>query len=177
VECIWKINGTGKNRKRKPVDNGDTIMTMQGKICLITGDTNGIGKATALALSQKGGTVVIVGRNAQRTSQSVEEIRTASGNNKVDALLADLSSQQEVRRLAIVFKSRYSHLASSPAVQGVSGKYFFNSRVVPAAPQATDMVLARKLWEASDKMVHLATDLPAVQLAAVLAGEKAVPRI
>ena len=85
-------------------------MTMQGKICLITGGTNGIGKSTAQALAQMGATVVIVGRNAPKTAQVVEEIRAASGNNNVDSLLADLSSQQEVRRLADEFKSKYSHL-------------------------------------------------------------------
>jgi len=85
-------------------------MTMQGKICLITGGTNGIGKSTAQELARMGATVVIVGRDAQKTSQVVEEIRAASGNTTVDSLLADLSSPQEVRRLANAFKSKYSHL-------------------------------------------------------------------
>jgi NAD(P)-dependent dehydrogenase (short-subunit alcohol dehydrogenase family) len=84
--------------------------TMSGKTCLVTGATNGIGKATAHALAQMGATVVIVGRNAQKTAQAVGEIRVASGNNNVDALLADLSSQQDVRRIAGEFKSRYPHL-------------------------------------------------------------------
>jgi NAD(P)-dependent dehydrogenase (short-subunit alcohol dehydrogenase family) len=84
--------------------------TLNGKICLGTGGTNGIGKATAQALAQRGATVVIVGRNAQKTSQVVDEIRAASGNKNVDSLLADLSSQQEVRALANEFESRYSHL-------------------------------------------------------------------
>ena len=83
---------------------------MEDKVCLITGATNGIGKSTAHELARMGATVVIVGRNARKTSQVVEEIRAASGNDSVDSLLADLSSQQEVRRLAIEFESKYSHL-------------------------------------------------------------------
>jgi NAD(P)-dependent dehydrogenase (short-subunit alcohol dehydrogenase family) len=83
---------------------------MSGKICLVTGATNGIGKAAAQALAQLGATVVIVGRNAPKTAQLVEEIRASSGNNNVDSLLADLSSQQEVRRIADEFKSSYPHL-------------------------------------------------------------------
>lgn len=86
------------------------MMTMQGKVCLITGSTNGIGKATARTLAQLGATVVIVGRNAEKTAQVVKEIRTASGNKNVDSLLADLSSQQDVRRLADAFKSKYPQL-------------------------------------------------------------------
>ena len=84
--------------------------TMEGKICLITGGTNGIGKSTAQGLAKMGATVVIVGRNATKTAQVVEAIRAASGNKNVDFLLADLSSQQEVRRLADEFKSTYPHL-------------------------------------------------------------------
>ena len=83
---------------------------MNGKICLVTGGTNGIGKSTAQELARMGTTVVIVGRDTQKTSEVVQEIRAASGNPNVDSLLADLSSQQEVRRLAKDFKSKYSHL-------------------------------------------------------------------
>jgi NAD(P)-dependent dehydrogenase (short-subunit alcohol dehydrogenase family) len=85
-------------------------MIMEGKICLITGGTNGIGKSTAQELAQLGATVVLVGRDAQKTSRVVEEIRAASGNKNVDSLLADLSSQQEVRRLAEEFQRKYPYL-------------------------------------------------------------------
>ena len=286
-------------------------MMMQGRICLITGGTNGIGKSTAQQLARMGATVVIVGRNARKTSQVVEEIRAASGSSTVDSLLADLSSQQEVRRLASEFKNKYSHLhvllnnagavfmqrqlsvdgiemtfalnhltyflltnllldtiksnapariinvssgahtagriefdnlqgernygtnaygnsklanilfttelarrlegtgvtvnalhpgfvatgfaknngkviaalvslftplvarspekgaetsiylASSPGVEGITGKYYYDSHEILAAPQASDMVVARKLWDVSAEMVHLTDGLPA----------------
>ena len=284
---------------------------MNGKICLVTGGTNGIGKSTAQELARMGATVIIVGRDAQKTSRVVEEIRAASGNAQVGSMLADLSSEHEVRLLADEFKSKYSHLhglinnaggffmrrqlsvggiemtfalnhlasflltnllldtlkasapariinvssnahasgkiefdnlqgerqygpkaydnsklanilftmelarrlegtgvtvnalhpgfvatgfaknngnviaalvslltplvarspakgaqtsiylASSPNVEGLTGKYFYDSRVIPAAHQATDMVVARKLWDVSAEMVHLADGLPA----------------
>ena len=73
---------------------------MNGKICLVTGGTNGIGKSTAQELARMGATVIIVGRDAQKTSRVVEEIRIASDNLRVGSMLADLSSEQEVRRLA-----------------------------------------------------------------------------
>ncbi len=47
------------------------------------------------------------------------------------------------------------YLASSPNVEGMTGKYFYNSHATRAAPQATDLVVARKLWEVSTELVHL----------------------
>lgn len=38
------------------------------------------------------------------------------------------------------------HLASSPQVSGISGKYFDNCTAIPAAPAAEDRQLAQRLW-------------------------------
>ena len=48
------------------------------------------------------------------------------------------------------------YLASSPAVQNITGKYFVECKVTQPASQATDMVVARELWDVSVEMVHLA---------------------
>ena len=84
--------------------------SMKGKICLITGATSGIGKAAALQIAQLGATVVMVGRNPQRTAAAIQEIRQQSSNDQVESMLADLSSQEEIRRLAENFKTRYQRL-------------------------------------------------------------------
>ncbi len=85
-------------------------MMMHGKVCLITGGTNGIGKSAALGLARMGATVVVVGRNAQKTAQVVDEIRATSGNQSVDSLIADLSSQRDIRQLADDFQRNYATL-------------------------------------------------------------------
>jgi retinol dehydrogenase 14 len=72
---------------------------MAGRTVLVTGGTAGIGKATALGLARMGARVAIVGRDRGRTEDAAGEIR-ASGGGQVDALVADLSSQSAVRRLA-----------------------------------------------------------------------------
>jgi len=83
---------------------------MQGKICVITGGTSGIGKATAAGLAQMGATVVIVGRNQEKGNAVLDEIQDASGNNALAFLLADLSSQASIRQLAAEIQQRYAHL-------------------------------------------------------------------
>lgn len=85
-------------------------MTTQSKITLITGATNGIGKAAALAIARQGDHVVIAGRNPQKTEATAAELRLASGNPAVDFLVADLTSLAEVRRLAAEFTARYDRL-------------------------------------------------------------------
>jgi NAD(P)-dependent dehydrogenase (short-subunit alcohol dehydrogenase family) len=52
------------------------------------------------------------------------------------------------------------YLVSSPAVQNITGQYFVDCKVTQPAPQATDMVVARKLWDVSVEMLHLADAVP-----------------
>ncbi len=83
---------------------------MQGKVVLVTGATNGIGKITAQELANKGASVVIVGRSAEKTLATASEIRQKSGNPDVEGLVADLSSLEQVRRLADEFKKKHTRL-------------------------------------------------------------------
>jgi NAD(P)-dependent dehydrogenase (short-subunit alcohol dehydrogenase family) len=83
---------------------------MDGKIVLITGATNGIGKVAALEIAKKGATLVIVGRNPAKTAETVAQIKAESGNTKVDSIIADLSSMAEVRKVADAFKAKHNRL-------------------------------------------------------------------
>ena len=83
---------------------------MNCMVSLITGATSGIGKAAAEELAQLGATLVVVGRNQEKCAATVDQIRQTTGNPSIEYLLADLSSQSEVRRLAQEFKGKYSSL-------------------------------------------------------------------
>lgn len=73
---------------------------MRGKTVVITGGTNGLGRAMALALAEMGADVRIVGRDESRCRKTVESIKRATGNVHVGYYVADLSSQTEIRVLA-----------------------------------------------------------------------------
>src|SRR5262249_21571535 len=83
---------------------------MGGKTCLVTGATAGIGEVTARELARRGACVVIVGRSRERCAATAEAIRCETGNPAVEFLVADLSSQAEVRRLAREFLARHDRL-------------------------------------------------------------------
>jgi NAD(P)-dependent dehydrogenase (short-subunit alcohol dehydrogenase family) len=83
---------------------------MKDEVCLITGATSGIGKATALALAKMGATVITNGKDEKRGEKAADEIKEASGNDNVELMIADLSSQSEVRLLANELKEKYPKL-------------------------------------------------------------------
>jgi NAD(P)-dependent dehydrogenase (short-subunit alcohol dehydrogenase family) len=83
---------------------------MQGKVCLVTGATAGIGQATALLLAERGATVVGVGRNPVKIERSTEMIVQETGNHSVEFLLADLSSQEDIHKLADEYGSKHERL-------------------------------------------------------------------
>ncbi len=83
---------------------------MHGKVCVVTGANSGIGKETALGLAQLGATVVLVCRSRERGAAALAEIKQRSGNDSVALLVADLSSQRQVRWVVVAFRQEFDRI-------------------------------------------------------------------
>ena len=83
---------------------------MAGKVCLVTGATSGIGKATALALAAQGAELFITGRDRQKTEATARWIQSETGNDAVQYLVADYADLRQVRALAEAFQEQTARL-------------------------------------------------------------------
>ena len=99
---------------------------MKGQTCVVTGATSGIGFETARGIAGQGARVVIVGRDREKSRAARDEIARDTGNPDVDFLVADLSAQAEIRRLAAELETRYPRL--HVLVNNVGG-LFLNGQV------------------------------------------------
>ena len=84
--------------------------TLDGKTCLVTGATNGVGLETAVGLAKLGGTVVMTARNEAKGKASLADVISRSGSESVDLMMADFASMASIRKFAEEFKKKYDRL-------------------------------------------------------------------
>lgn len=77
---------------------------MEGKNCLITGATSGIGEATAIELAKKGANIFFIARSEAKAKLLQEQLLQINGKEN-SYIIADLSAQEEVKRAAKEFLS------------------------------------------------------------------------
>jgi len=66
---------------------------------LVTGATDGLGKAVSVELARAGATVLVHGRTPERAEEAVADIRAASGRTLLRTCAGDLASLAQVRSL------------------------------------------------------------------------------
>jgi dehydrogenase/reductase SDR family protein 12 len=82
-------------RPHPPID-----ADLTGRVALVTGATSGLGRAASTELAALGASVIIVGRNPEKTRSVAQAIRDETGNDDVQVEIADLSSMAQIRSLA-----------------------------------------------------------------------------
>lgn len=83
---------------------------MQNQNVVITGGTDGIGRAAAIQLAKLRVRLLLIGRNPDRGEAAVAEIKRVSGNDAVTFLQADLSLVKNVQRAAQQIRETFDRL-------------------------------------------------------------------
>ena len=101
------------------------VRSVAEQVILITGATDGLGKATARELARRGATVLLHGRDQARGDAVLREIRQATENDRVRFYLADFSTLTQVRLLAEEVRAgsdRLDLLINNAGIGGKSGR-------------------------------------------------------
>jgi dehydrogenase/reductase SDR family member 12 len=73
---------------------------LRGRVIAVTGSTSGLGRATAEQLARDGATVIVLGRNPEKTSRVVAELRTVTANENISSVIVDMSDRVSVQHAA-----------------------------------------------------------------------------
>ncbi|MDQ1403932.1 MAG: retinol dehydrogenase 12 [Actinomycetota bacterium] len=95
---------------------------LSDKTFFVTGANTGIGRATAEALAQRGGKVVLACRSESRTAPVVDDIIAKTDNKAVEFLALDLGDLDSVRTAAASFLARDEPLHALINNAGLAGK-------------------------------------------------------
>jgi NAD(P)-dependent dehydrogenase (short-subunit alcohol dehydrogenase family) len=85
-------------------------MTVEGTTVLVTGSTDGLGKAVAIELARQGATVLVHARNRDRAQEALSDIRSASGSDRLREYVADFVSLSQVQAFAELVASEEQRL-------------------------------------------------------------------
>lgn len=87
-----------------------TLFDLSGQAAVITGSSRGIGKAIAHRLAEHGASVVISSRKADACDAAVAEINAAVGREAAVACPANISSKEDLQRLADFAVGRFGEI-------------------------------------------------------------------
>lgn len=89
-----------------PLDRYD----LTGRVVLVTGATSGLGLAASETLARLGATLVLVGRNADKTERVRASLAECTGNEHLHAVVADLGDLDAVRSAAATVTAEHDRL-------------------------------------------------------------------
>jgi 3-oxoacyl-[acyl-carrier protein] reductase len=82
---------------------------LKDRAAIVTGSSQGIGKAIALGLSEEGAKVTICARNEKQLKQTAEEIQSATGG-EIHTVQADLTRRVDIRNLIAKTSERFGRI-------------------------------------------------------------------
>ncbi|NHK31741.1 MAG: SDR family oxidoreductase [Asgard group archaeon] len=88
----------------------NNLVSLNNKICIVTGANSGIGKEIAKQLVELDAHVVMVVRNKQKGLTALEDIKKTTGKDNIDFMICDFASQQSIRNFVKQFLNKYNQL-------------------------------------------------------------------
>ena len=76
-----------------------TLFSLEGKNCLVTGASKGMGKAMALALAEHGASVVISSRKQDQLEETANEINKQVGGQNIVPIAANAGRKEDLKHL------------------------------------------------------------------------------
>jgi NAD(P)-dependent dehydrogenase (short-subunit alcohol dehydrogenase family) len=126
--------------------------SMQGKVCLVTGGSSGMGLVTARELA-------VMYELAQRLTGTGVTVNALDPGHVVSNFNNNTKGLMHLIAQVIYFFDGISpekgaqtilYLATSPEVEGVSGKYFLDCKPIPSSKPSYDVAERQRLWSVSE---------------------------
>lgn len=108
----WYRRAKGKNKMSEKTE-------LEGKVALVTGAGEGIGKATAKLFAAQGAIVGVLGRTEANVRSTVEEINSAGG--RASLIVADISNASEMEQVYEKLTGEHGRLDIVFANAGING--------------------------------------------------------
>ncbi len=102
--------------------------SLEGRVCIVTGATSGIGKETARGLARLGARVVLACRDPAKGKAVRDEIAGDTGNANLEVQPVDLSRPGSIRAFAAAFQAGHSRL---DVLVNNAGVLSFRRRLTP----------------------------------------------
>ncbi len=115
-------------------------MSLQDKICIITGGNSGIGRGVALKFAKEGAKLAIVGRTPATLQEVAAEIKAAGG--EVDTFALDVSDYNAVQQMAKAILEKYGRV---DVLVNCAGGGSLHKRTLTTTPEDMQRVINSNL--------------------------------
>ena len=147
---------------------------LTGKVFLITGATEGIGKAAARSLAQRGAEVVVVGRDRAKTERVVSELGAEARGGHVSSIIAELSRVSGALAVAREFASNHERL---DVLINNAGAIFDERRLNPDGIEMTFALNHLAYFALTTRLLPLLTKTPGARVVSTSSGAYSMGRI
>jgi 3-oxoacyl-[acyl-carrier protein] reductase len=111
-------------------------MRLKGKVAVVTGGAQGIGRAVALGMGREGANVVVADLQAEKARSVVKELQALG--TEASASEVNVANESSVKRMA---KSAFDHFGQVDILVNVAGIYFPKASVVDLSEEDWDRTI------------------------------------